>query len=220
MINFIGLYIFLVFVLAAVSARKNIAAIFTSLDQSSSTLRFVIALFFILQTVNDVSVLLFSAPLYSGTFGFVIGLPKLFLDSGVLIWTHEAGHAALSWAGRFIHIFGGTLFQIGVPLSLAIACKRKRYITAWLIALWISGAASLLCVPYVWDASKRALPLLGISGNEGHDWGNLLEMTGLLGYESSIGWLFLIAGVGLECFSIFGLLMFDQLWRNQVSDID
>ena len=216
MINFIGLYIFVIFVIAAVSARKGITAAFIGLDQSTSTLRFIIAALFFLQSVSDVSSLFSVSPLVSGTIGFILGLPKLFLESGVLIWVHEAGHAAFSWAGRFVHIFAGTMFQIGVPLLLALLCKWRGFITAWLIALWISGASCLISVPYIWDASKRALPLLGVSGNEGHDWGNMLEMTGMLGYEYSIGWLFIVTGVSLECFSIVGLLMFDRYWREQL----
>ena len=46
--------------------------------------------------------------------------------------------------------------------------------------LWWSGQNLVDLSPYIADAYYRGLPLVGGGGEDSHDWGNLLTMTGLL----------------------------------------
>ena len=207
MINFLGLYIFAIFIVAGFSARASIASSFREFDNTDPLVRLFFALYLSFLTIADLNAVFSKAPLISGTFGFLLDFPRFFVTNGILLWVHEGGHAALSWAGKFIHILGGTLFQIGVPALLTYLCYRNKFQVATLLGVWIVGTACFMSVLYVWDASARELPLLGASDAEGHDWGNMLTMLGLLRYEKVIGYLFLIAGVGLEVMGIVGLAL-------------
>lgn len=209
MINFIGLYILLIFVLAGISSRKNIASALSDFESWGGGTRLAVALCLVYLSVLDIHALFSNEPIVPGWTGFILTLPKIFLANGILIWVHEGGHAALSWAGEFIHILGGTIFQIGVPALLTFQCYRKRWYTAASLGLWIVGTSCLMSVPYIWDASKRELPLLGMSGAEGHDWGNMLTMFRLLGHEKGIGYAFLAVGSLFEIVGIFGV------WRSK-----
>ena len=113
-----------------------------------------------------------------------LNLPLYFVDLAGLI-VHEAGHFYMSWAGRFVHAFGGTLFEIGVPAGLAawfLVSGRKRLgalALSWLYVALTSVAA------YAGDAQDLQLPLLGASDliedkMAGHDWHVMLSMLNLL----------------------------------------
>lgn len=118
--------------------------------------------------------------LITGKFAF----PAWFFDSIGLI-VHEGGHFLTSWAGRFIHFLGGTLFEIGVPAGLTLwfllsNCKRLGAFTlAW------SSIAMFSASRYSGDANTLELSLLGASDDiedkmVSHDWYNILGMIGQL----------------------------------------
>lgn len=144
--------------------------------------------------------MLLALTLWTGLFGMdnILGLPHFAMDqAGLLI--HEAGHFYLVWAGRFLNILGGTLFELGVPAALAIWFFKMNLLrwTSIFIA-WLSvgffGVAR-----YAGDAQDRELPLIGV-GKEGHDWHNMLTMLGWLDATPLISDLFwscgLVAGLG------------------------
>ena len=214
MINFIGLYILLVFVLAGITSRKNIALVLRDFDNSSGLTRLIAALCLGWLSFLDIHDLFSNTPPIPGWTGFMLSLPKLFISNGVLIWVHEGGHAALSWAGEFVHILGGTLFQIGLPVLLTLLCYRKKFYVATALGLWIVGTSFIMCVPYIWDASERALPLLGMSGTQGHDWGNMLTTLKILGHEKALGYVFLSVGVLFEVVGIVGVWISDNQDAN------
>jgi len=96
---------------------------------------------------------------------------------------HEAGHPLMSIFGTIPGIFGGTLFQIGIPtVCVFYFLLKKEYFSSGVVTLWVSsnfyGAGW-----YIADAIDRVLPLLG-EGSEGdksgHDWHNLLTHFGKL----------------------------------------
>ena len=94
---------------------------------------------------------------------------------------HEFGHIFFSPFGEFMTILGGSLFQVLWPWTFLVAFLLKyRDTFAASIMLWWSGQSLLDLSPYIADAYTRGLPLVGGGGEESHDWGNLLTMTGLL----------------------------------------
>lgn len=133
--------------------------------------------------------------LWTSLFGMnnILGLPHSIMDYGGL-FVHEAGHFYLVWAGDFLNILGGTLFELGTPTALAIwfyLMGHQRW-TAIFIA-WLSvgffGVAQ-----YAGDAQDRVLPLLG-GGKDGHDWHNMLTMLGWLDATPMISDMFWACGL-------------------------
>ncbi len=109
----------------------------------------------------------------------------LFLVEIVCLVIHEAGHFFMSWAGRFMHVFGGTLFEIGVPAGLAIWVLMSGHKRLGALAMsWLFVALTKVAA-YAGDAQELAAPLLGTSDliedkMAGHDWYNMLNMLNLL----------------------------------------
>ncbi len=108
-----------------------------------------------------------------------------FLDSVNLI-IHEAGHVIFSPFGLFLHILGGSLFQVLFPfVFVGYFYLRQEYFSASLVLFWV-GQNLINVSVYASDALLMQLPLLG-GDNVGHDWNNLLAMTGLLKHTYTIG---------------------------------
>jgi len=113
---------------------------------------------------------------------------------------HEAGHVIFGFLGRTIHILGGTLGQLLIPLIVAIHFWLQRDPAGfavgqfWLYENFIDVAA------YMADARALKLQLLGGMGQESHDWRNLFMQWGLLqkdtvlaGLVNTLGWMGMIA---------------------------
>lgn len=102
---------------------------------------------------------------------------------------HEAGHVFLSFFGSFLHILGGTLFEIGIPVLItSYFLYQRKYFSAGFGAWW--SATALLGVSiYAGDAQARILPLLG-GDSVGHDWFNLLTMLGILQHDQFVAGIF------------------------------
>jgi hypothetical protein len=100
---------------------------------------------------------------------------------------HEAGHFVFQFFGSFLHILGGTLGQLLVPLAVIIGFLRQDNPYGAAIGSWWLGASFMDCAPYINDARDRLLPLLsGVTGQEdweGHDWYQLLSRLGWLRYD-------------------------------------
>ena len=128
----------------------------------------------------------------------LLALPHFILDYVGLI-IHEAGHFYVSWANDLIHSFGGTLFELGVPLTLALVFYSKHHLrwTALFLA-WLSVGFFSVSV-YSADAVDMMLPLLGVS-KEGHDWNNMLRTLNWLDHTQ------LISDIFWSCGTISGLL--------------
>ncbi|ABM04088.1 conserved hypothetical protein [Psychromonas ingrahamii 37] len=100
---------------------------------------------------------------------------------------HEFGHLLFMPLGRFWSILGGSLFQILLPLLilLGFSLHQKDNFGAS-IMLWWCGQNFIDISPYIADAQVRALPLILNKGEQSHDWGNLLTMTGNLQHTQAI----------------------------------
>lgn len=116
-----------------------------------------------------------------------------FLDNINLI-IHEAGHVVFLPFGMFLHILGGSLFQVLAPIVFVIYFYRlKDYFSASLLLFWV-GQNLLNVSVYASDAIDMNLPLLG-GDSVMHDWNTLLQMINALKYTSVIGGAIYFAGI-------------------------
>jgi hypothetical protein len=104
---------------------------------------------------------------------------------GLDLLIHEAGHVIFIFFGEFMHILGGSLFQLVFPMIFVVYfILRQEYFSASALLLW--PAVNLLNIAiYAGDAVFMQLPLLG-GDNVIHDWNALLTMTGLLDHAGLI----------------------------------
>lgn len=110
---------------------------------------------------------------------------------GVNLVFHEAGHVLMLPFGRFMHVLGGTLGQLALPLIVCIAFIVKRDDTVGAsVGLWWFGQSLTDCAPYIADARKLELQLLGGgtgAERDGHDWQYLLHALGIAQYDVLLG---------------------------------
>jgi hypothetical protein len=104
---------------------------------------------------------------------------------------HEFGHVLFMPFGEFLHLLGGSLFQVGLPLAFgAVLLLKNRDAFAAAVMLWWSGVEVMDVAPYVYDAWKPQLILLtGRTGDTGaHDFVDVLGDLGLLRRAQGIGY--------------------------------
>lgn len=149
--------------------------------------------------------------------------PLSLFDFGI----HELGHALFSFLGDFIHILGGSLFQLLFPLIVIAAfLQQKWYYAAALCWCWL-GISLFDVATYVADARARLLPLAvgpaifsvdmsnpDAAYDRGHDWYQLLSRTGLLDFDLSIAFGIRVAAV--IAFVIGFILAGFLLWHMAV----
>jgi hypothetical protein len=103
---------------------------------------------------------------------------------------HEAGHFVFRPFGSFLHILGGTLGQLLVPVIVIGAFLRQEDPFGAAFGCWWLGTSFVDCAPYINDARARVLMLTtgetGQEGWEGHDWFQLLSRTGNLDHDHLI----------------------------------
>jgi hypothetical protein len=129
---------------------------------------------------------------------------------------HEFGHVFFRPFGEFMTILGGSLFQVLLPLALAVFFfARQRDNLAAAAALWWCGQNFVDVAPYIQDAEYRVLPLVGGRGEESHDWGNLLG--GLDAVDSCYALARLSFGTGLLLMTLALAWAAWLLWRGFAS---
>jgi hypothetical protein len=96
----------------------------------------------------------------------------LWLLDTINLFIHEAGHFFLKPLGRWMYIFGGSFFQVFLPLLLALVGLRQSYRHAILPAFWC-GESLINVSVYIRDAPFRQLRL--IAKGLVHDWNWLLS---------------------------------------------
>ena len=116
---------------------------------------------------------------------------------GLNLALHEGGHLFLMWFGiDLLTVAGGTLFEVGIPLLVALYFWRQGDAVGSLVATFWAGTALLSVAPYMADARVQVLPLVTVGdGPVGHDWFLLLEAVGLLGQDEALARM--VRGVGL-----------------------
>lgn len=103
---------------------------------------------------------------------------------------HEAGHVLFLPFGQLMTILGGSLMQLLIPAIFAVAFISKRDPFAAAIMLWWLGQSAMDLAPYIDDARRMELMLLGgMTGADApgsHDWNNILGRLDLLRFDHSL----------------------------------
>jgi len=111
---------------------------------------------------------------------------------------HEAGHIVFRPFGEFLTVLGGSLLQVIVPIVcwISFTTTNPDPFAASVMAWW-TGESLVDISFYANDARSLSIMLLGgHTGSEvyGHDWEQILGMTGLTMHDHQIAWTF--HGVG------------------------
>ncbi|MBP1678613.1 MAG: hypothetical protein H6Q29_524 [Bacteroidetes bacterium] len=96
----------------------------------------------------------------------------LFVLDWVTLFIHEAGHLVFSLLGQWMHMIGGSVFQVLVPMALTIVSFRQNPSHTPLPLFWTGESMVNLSV-YIADAPYRQLKL--IAKGLIHDWNWLLS---------------------------------------------
>ncbi len=143
-------------------------------------------------------------------FIYCIRTPENFhIIGSVNLVIHEAGHFIFMFLGEFMHVLGGSLTQILIPIIFAGYFFLQRDIfSGGIVSMWV-GQNFVEVSRYAGDAVFQRLQLLGGDGVI-HDWNWLLSTTHLLKYTSlisniiySLGIFILIAGILLSLSEVF-----------------
>ncbi len=105
---------------------------------------------------------------------------------------HETGHIIFRPFGRLLTSMGGSITQLLLPLICLVTLLIKtRDAFGASVAFWWFGENFLDMAPYIDDARRLTLPLVG--GNTGktspygfHDWEFILAELGLLRYDHAL----------------------------------
>jgi hypothetical protein len=114
------------------------------------------------------------------------------------LFVHEAGHFFFSFFGKFLYVLGGSLFQVLVPLALAIVTFRQTPQHVVYPLFW-TGESMVNVSPYILDAPAMKLRL--IARGAMHDWNYLLR--GHLDWAEPLGDIVFSLGV-LICTAAIG----------------
>jgi hypothetical protein len=114
----------------------------------------------------------------------------IFVIDTINFFIHEAGHFFLKPFGMWIHIIGGTLFQVLIPLSLLIVTWRQDIRQIGYPGFWL-GESLINVSVYIKDAPVRQLKL--IARGLIHDWNWLL--SGNLESAEPLGQLLFVVGL-------------------------
>ncbi len=107
----------------------------------------------------------------------------LILDYVNLI-IHEGGHFFFSWFGETIHILGGTLGELIVPLLCAIYFFFQREAAGFAFSIFWFFENFPYIGAYMADARTSVLPLVG---SDESDWTILFTQWGILAQDQKIG---------------------------------
>ena len=102
---------------------------------------------------------------------------------------HEGGHLLFGWLGATLGLWGGTLLELLVPLTLAIYFTFQRQTIATAFAAYFFFENFLYVGTYMADARSQGLPLVTVGDVEsgGHDWYRIFSSLGLLDHDRTIG---------------------------------
>ena len=117
------------------------------------------------------------------------------LFSGINFGIHELGHVLISFAGEFLMMAGGSIFQVVAPLAAALIFLRQRDYFGIAVAFsWLSLSLFELA-RYIGDARAQQIPLLGLTSDPQHDWHYLLSKLGMLQSDLLFAGLTRLVGV-------------------------
>jgi hypothetical protein len=113
----------------------------------------------------------------------------LFIDAVNMV-THEAGHPLFGYLGETLHLWGGTMLQLLVPVALALTFVRMRELMGTTFCAFMFFENFLGISTYMADARAMDLPLVsaeaGPDGPITHDWNAIFGQLGLLPHDTQI----------------------------------
>ena len=121
---------------------------------------------------------------------------------------HEGGHLLFGWFGHTLGILGGTLFQLGAPLAVAVYFIFQRHLTGTAFAAFFFFNNFLNVATYMADSRRQALQYVTVGDAEfaEHDWATIFSQFGVLEHDTQIaavvrliGWLGMIGVVAWLC---------------------
>jgi hypothetical protein len=136
--------------------------------------------------------------------------------SGITLGVHELGHIVLFWAGSFVSIAGGSLFQVAAPIAAGwILARQRDWFGITVAAAWLASSLHGLAA-YVGDARARELPLVGLFPDPVHDWEWLLGHLGILTWDHGLAAIlrFFSAAVGIAAV-VAGAWLCVEMARSQ-----
>jgi hypothetical protein len=119
----------------------------------------------------------------------------LFIDSANLV-VHEGGHMLFSWLGPTLCLWGGTILQWLVPLTLAIYFFYQRQAAAFVFCTFFFFENWLYTAAYMADARAMVLPLVTVGDPDyiEHDWNTIFSSLNVLPYDTKIAAVVRILG--------------------------
>ena len=105
----------------------------------------------------------------------------LFVLDTVNLFIHEAGHLFFKPFGMTIYILGGSVFQVLLPLTLAVVTARQNILQVGWPAFW-TGESLVNVSAYILDAPYR-----NGDADVSEPLGQLVFWTGILLCAASIG---------------------------------
>lgn len=133
---------------------------------------------------------------------FLTDQPGFLILDYVNLIVHEGGHFFFSWFGDTIHILGGTLGELIVPMLCGLYFFCQRETTGFTFSCFWFFENFPYIGTYMADARSGSLPLVG---SDESDWtilfgqwgmlledrkiGNIMHMLGWLGMVATVAWL-------------------------------
>ncbi|HKW89763.1 MAG TPA: hypothetical protein VJN21_13525 [Candidatus Acidoferrales bacterium] len=132
------------------------------------------------------------------------GRGALLMIDLVFVPVHEGGHLLFRLFGEFLMVAGGTIMQLGAPVTLAGVFFFQRQVMGTAFCMFFFFEQFLPISTYMADARAQQLPLLTVGDSEYaiHDWNYLFSRLGLLEHDTQIahavrmlGWMGMLGTV-------------------------
>ena len=177
-LNVIGAFLLTIILGGLFFERKQVRKNVEALERSPLFLRIIVALLLFLLGVLQLH-LLHEVP------GFLTLFHSVFFYT-FTFFPHEAGHVYFWPLGEFLHVFGGTIMELLLPISLVVWSIRARLKVIRAIGVFWIGFNLRHIAEYLADARAMKLQALGESNAETHDWHLILGWFHLLEYDEAI----------------------------------
>ena len=136
--------------------------------------------------------------------------------AGITLGIHELGHVVFIGLGPFLCTFGGTFWQLAVPLiGIVMFARQPDYFGIAIAGCWLSFSLFGVAL-YMSDARTMDLPLVGLGSDPGHDWNFMLGRLGLLAWDTKLAFLVRAAAFAIWAASVaFGARLLLEMHRNK-----
>jgi hypothetical protein len=136
----------------------------------------------------------------------------------VFVPIHEGGHLLFQWFGETLHILGGTLLQLFVPLALAAYFLFRRQALGTALCAFFFFEQFLPIAAYMADSRRQELTYVTIGDPElaEHDWFALFSKWNVLDHDVSIGaWARAFGWLGMLATLAWLLWCSRRAWGDQ-----